>query len=384
MSLISKEIKKGFVFRVYPNSEQAQLINKTIGCARFVYNYFLDQRIKAYNEDGTRMGYTKCSSLLTKLKQDKDHLWLQQVDKFALQNSLRDLNAAYNNFFRELRQGSVKPGFPRFKSKHKSKQKYRTNFTNDNIRVDMEACKIKLPKLGWIKFRKSEKWTELPGRIISAAINRTSSGKYLVSVLCQAKVDELPEVHSFAGYDLGLTTFAIGSSGDVIENPRYFRKEERKLARLQKRLSRKTKGSNNYLKQRTKVARQHERIANMRRDFLHQQSTRIVRENQVICLEDLRVKNLVKNRRLAKSISDAGWGMFRQMISYKAEWYGRTVVIIDKFYPSSKLCSVCGETNPMLTLSVREWQCPHCKAVHNRDTNAARNILNEGLRLLSA
>lgn len=379
---MNKTVEKAYVFRIYPTYSQAKQINKTIGCARFVYNYFLDKRIEVYRDAGTSLSYTKCSALLTQLKQDKDYVWLQEIDKFALQNSLRDLSAAYTNFFRELTKGN-KPGFPKFKSKRSSKQSYRTGYTNNNIEVDMDNCRIKLPKIKWVKFRKSKKLTKLPDDIINATITKSPSGKYFVAVVCQAKIEKLPETTNYVGYDLGLTTYAIGSNGDIIQNPRYLERELKKLAKLQRRLSRKTKGGKNYEKQRIKVAKQHERISNMRYDFLHQQSTRIVRENQVICLEDLRVKNMVKNKRLAKAISDAAWGMFRKMINYKACWYGRTVVIIDKFYPSSKLCNVCGEINPMLTLNIREWQCPKCGTIHDRDKNASLNILTEGLRLLT-
>jgi len=373
-----KIIEKAFVFRIYPNKQQIEQINKTVGCARFVYNYFLDQRIKAYRDDKISLGYSKCSALLTELKRNKDYLWLQEVDKFALQNSLRDLNTAYANFFKSAQD------FPKFKAKHKTKQKYRTNFTNGNIRVDMEVKHIRLPKLGWVRFRKSKKLTKIPSEIVNATISKASSGKYFVSVLCKAEVKELPQNSNYTGYDMGLEDLLIGSNGDIAKNPRWFRQEARKLAKLQRQLSRMTKGSSNYKKQQHKIARQHEHIANMRKDFLHKLSTRIVRENQVICLEDLHVKDMIKNKRLAKSIADAGWRLLRQMIIYKAAWYGRVVSVIDQFYPSSKQCNVCKEINPMLTLNMREWKCPICGTIHHRDKNAAQNILDEGLRLLAA
>lgn len=379
---MKKTIKKAYTFRLYPNEAQARQINKTIGCARFIYNYFLARRKEHYAELGESLSKGRCSKMLTELKRDRDLLWLREADKFALQNSLTDLERAYTNFFDGRKKGE-QVGFPKFKKKHKAKQKYRTNLTNNNIAMDLETREIKLPKLGWVRFQKSKKLTELPGQIVNATITHASSGKYFVSVLFMHQVRELPESHDYAGYDLGLKTYAFGSNGDIIENPRYLKQAEKKLARLQRSLSRKKKKSRNFCRQRIKVARQHERVANMRKNFLDQESTRIVRENQVIVLEDLKVKNMVKNRRLSKSMSDASWGTFRRMIEYKGRWYGRTVVSIDKFYPSSKLCSVCGEKNPMLTLSVREWACPHCGTVHDRDENAAINILNEGLRLLA-
>lgn len=325
--------------------------------------------------------------MLTALKRDNDFLWLQEVDKFALQNSLRDLDKAYQNFFRETKKGNTEQGFPRFKAKHKSKQKYRTNYTNGNIAIDMDACQIKLPKLGWVKFRKSKKLTELPGAIVNITIKKASSGKYFASVVCKADIQELPENTKYVGYDLGIINFAIGSNGDIIKNPRYYQKEQKKLVRLQRKLSRMEKGSKNYIKQCNKIARQHEYVANMRRDFLHKESTRIVRENQVICLEDLQVREMLKKGKrikISKLISDVGWREFRRMIQYKGKWYGRIVIIVDKTYPSSAKCSVCGDINLMLTLNMRKWECSKCGTIHDRDKNASQNILNEGLRLLSA
>ncbi len=380
----TKQIEKAYVFRLYPTKQQENLISKSIGCARFVYNLFLARRSKHYEKTGENFGYCKCSEELTLLKQSKEHLWLNEVDKFALQNSLRNLDTAFVNFFRERQKGNIKQGYPNFKKKHGSTQSYRTNFTNGNIQVDFVNCRIKFPKLGWVTFRKSKKQTTFPTEIINATIKRMPSGKFFVSVCCHDQIEVLPETDKQIGGDLGLKQFLIPSYGEPIENPRYFRKTEKKLARAQRKLSKKKKGSNNRNKQRIKVARLHEMVFNQRRDFLHKQSFMLVNENQVICMEDLSVKNMLLNHKLAKSIQDAGWSDFKRMVAYKSGWRGRTFVQIGKFFPSTKKCNHCGEVNPMLTLSDREWQCPSCDAIHDRDHNAAQNILDEGLRLLAS
>ena len=372
---MAETVSKTFKVRLYPTPEQQVLFNKTFGCARWVYNHFLERRTEVYRAEGRCMGYVECSEELTRLKGSPDTEWLAEVDKFALQNSLRDLDAAFVNFF------EGRAGHPRFKSKHAPRQSYRTNSTNGNIRVDGERGLLRLPKVGWVKFAADGR--DIPDSVVNVTVVRTSSGRYFASVLREALVEPLPAAGGEVGVDLGLKKFAVLSTGEVVENPKYYIKAQEKLVKLQRALSRKKKGSKNYEKARLKLARQHEKVANQRRDFLHKLSKRLVVENQVISMEDLQVKNMVKNRRLAKAISDAGWGEFQRMVEYKSMWYGRTFVKVDPFFPSSKKCSECGSINPMLTLSDREWQCPVCGAVHERDSNASINILAEGKRLLA-
>ena len=364
-------MEKAFKYRIYPNKEQEVLIQKTFGCVRFVYNYYLDKRIQAYKENKTSLNYYDCCKDLTNLKKELE--WLKEPDKDSLQKSLKDLDNAYRNFFKEH------SGFPKFKSKKNQRKSYRTSCTNNNIQF--QDNHIKLPKLGWIKTRDKQ----IPqGRILNATISQDPSGKYYCSLCCtDVVINSLPKTNNQVGIDLGIKDFAITSDGVKYENPKYLKQSLDKLKKLQRELSRKTRGGSNWKKARIKVARMYEKITNQRKDFLQKLSTELIRENDVICIEDLSVSKMIQDNKkdMRRNIGDVSWYEFTRQLQYKADWYGRKVIKVDKYFASSQTCSCCGEKFSITKdLGVREWVCPNCKSILDRDINAAINILNEGLK----
>ena len=353
--------RKAFKYRLSPNSEQQAKLTVQFGHARFVYNWTLATRKAHYREQGTGVSYYALKRMVTDLKRQPDYAWLREADSQVLQAKVEDLGRAFTNFFEKRAK------YPRFKKRHGHQSiRYPQRFKFDRNRVY-------LPKVGWVKVILHR---PLEGTPKSLTVSKTKSGEYYVSVLCEVEATVQPNGKPPVGVDLGLKDFAVLSTGEKIEHPKYLRQAERRLKKLQRRLSRKKKGSSNRNKARLLVARQHEHVARQRADFLHKLSHRLVTQHGVVRLEDLNVSGMLRNHSLAKSIADSGWGMFGRFCEYKADWYGSEVQRVDRFYPSSKACHVCGCINHNLTLADRFWTCEGCGTYHDRDENASINLLN--------
>ena len=387
-TLCSFLIHRAYKFRIYPNGEQQTLLSKHFGCGRFVYNHFLSERNKAYRDSKKYLSYCDNANALVSVKNAPETSWLKEVYSHALQATLRNLDTAYRTFYRAIKEGKAeeiyKDGKPtgrrKYEPRYKSKRDYSQSITfPDNVRVSEEGLilpKFKTP----IKMKQHR---PLGGKVCHATVSRSATGKYYVSILCEEERPVLPDAEGAIGIDLGIKHMAVCSNGERVENPKFLEKAEKHTKYLNRQLSKKKKKGSNRRRARLRLSRHHEKVANRRRDYIHKFTIRIVRENQTVCVEDLNVKGMMENHHLAKSIGSVAFNEIVRQLEYKCRWYGRVFVKVGRWYASSKTCHHCGHKYSELTLAEREWVCPNCGAVIDRDFNASENILDEGLRILS-
>ena len=364
-----KAVKRAYKYRFYPTPEQAEQLARTFGCVRYVYNRALSERSRAWTQEQRRVTHAETDRMLTQWKRDPETAWLAEPSKGPLQAALRHLQDAYSRFW------GKQTGYPTFKKKGRTKDSatyFRGCFTYRNGQIKLAKQAEPLD----IRWSRPLPEGADPSQV---TVSRDSAGRYHISILVEDTITPHTPTGTTVGIDAGITTLYTLSTGEKITNPRHEKKDREKLARAQRQLAKKQKGSKNRDKARHKVARIHAQIADRRRDHLHKLSTRLVRENQVIAIEDLSVRNMAKNHSLARAISDASWAQFRTMLEYKADWYGREIIAIDRFYPSSKTCSACGMLQDSMPLNIRDWTCPGCGEIHDRDINAAKNVLAAGL-----
>jgi putative transposase len=366
-------VQKAVKVQIYPKESDKELLAKHFGARRFIYNKFLEIRQKEYLENAKSLNYYQCSALVTKMKKTSEFQWLNEVNSQTLHAALKDLDGAFDRFFRKIAK------FPKFKSKHDPKQSFKVP---QNFVIDWENKTLKIPKFKTpFKFKGS-----YSGKLVKAnsiTISRDSCGKYFASIQGIFEIEQKPSTGEIIGIDLGINSLIVDSNGNKIKNEKFLKKRLKKLKYLQRQLSKKKKGSKTRNKARIKLAIQHQKVVNQRNNYLHQVSSQLINDSQVIVLEGLAAKNMLKNRKLAQAISDVSWGSLVSMLKYKAAWHNRQVIEIDRWYPSSKTCSSCSHLMSSLDISIREWTCPACGAHHDRDVNAAKNILRQGLNILS-
>ena len=366
-------VQKAVKVQIYPRESDKELLAKHFGVRRFIFNKFLEIRQKEYLENKVSIGYNACSALVTEMKKQPEYEWLNEVNSQSIQAALKDLDGAYDRFFRKISK------FPKFKSKHNSRQSFKVP---QFAKIDWEAKTLKIPKFKTpFKFR--GKYSGELIKINSVTISKNASGKYFASIQGEFEIPEKESTGEIIGVDLGIKSLLIDSNGTEIKNERFLKKHLKKLKYLHRQHSKKSKGSKSRERSRIKLAKQYQKVTDQRNNYLHQVSTKLINDNQVIVLEDLAVKNMVKNHKLAQAISDVSWGRLVSMLKYKAMWYNRQVIQIDRFYPSSKTCSHCHHLMSSMDLSIREWVCPSCGTHHDRDVNAAKNILRQGLNIMS-